>query len=210
MGTNTKSGAAGLRKTNKSRREEYSEATRLALVEAARSEFAAKGYLTTSVDTLVTRARVTKGALYHHFKDKKALFEAVLIEMQVEAMSEVWRQANAENDSWDRMKAGIAQFLQCCLEPSYRQVVILDGPSVLGFKRWRQIDQEYPVGLMLKGVNELAAVGEIDVRSADTLGSMLSAAVCEASFLVAESSDRKKAEKNVWRIMSQMLEAFRK
>jgi AcrR family transcriptional regulator len=98
----------------KSRREEYSETTRQALLTAARDLFTAEGYQQTGIEAIANAARVTRGAFYHHFEDKKALFEALVIALQSEAVGTVSARARLKTDAWERVREGIDAFLEVC------------------------------------------------------------------------------------------------
>src|SRR5215470_19338282 len=102
-----------MRKTDspRSRREEYSEATRQALLDAGREAFARSGYQAAGIEAISRFARVTRGAFYHHFEDKKALFDAVVVAMQAEAVATVNAKSRVQRKTWDRMFAGIDAYL---------------------------------------------------------------------------------------------------
>lgn len=191
------------------RREEYSDATRQALLDAGKQQFLSAGYQNASIEAVVRDARVTRGALYHHFKDKKALFEAIVIKMQQEINELILERASRENGSWEKMNAGIDRFLDCCLEPAYRQIVILDAPSVLGSARFREIDQEYPQGLLKANIEALAEEGMIETSSEVILSQILGACICEVSFVVAEAENATNAKKEAWKIINNITSSFR-
>src|SRR5437763_12262219 len=103
----------------RTRREEYTEATRQALLAAGRDAFAREGYQAAGIETISRAARVTRGAFYHHFEDKRALFDGVVVAMQVEAATRIEATARTERKIWDRLSAGIDAYLDVCLEPAY-------------------------------------------------------------------------------------------
>ena len=124
----------------RTRRQRYSDSTKRALVDVAEKLFTEHGYSATSLDAIVAGADVTKGALYHHFSGKDALFRAAYDAVLAEAVSAVMTAALAATDPWGAVRAGLSAFLDACLEPSFRRIVILnlDGSSRLspsGF-RW--------------------------------------------------------------------------
>src|SRR5262245_66667501 len=121
------------------RREEYIEATRTALLDAAATAFAARGFARTSVDDIVRRARVTKGALYHHFKDKTAVFEAVFCQIEETLVRRVGEVSEKYTDPWERVEAGFGALLDAALEPKTRRIVFEEAPVALGWTRWRAI-----------------------------------------------------------------------
>lgn len=123
------------------RRQQYSASTRQALVDVAEGLFATQGYAATPLDQVVAGARVTKGALYHHFSGKQALFEAVFGGVEATAGRAIQTALDAEEDPWDKADAGVRAFLEAVQRPDYRRVVVLDGPSVLGIERFREHEE---------------------------------------------------------------------
>ncbi|MCU1451665.1 MAG: tetC2 [Acidimicrobiales bacterium] len=108
------------------------EATRTLLIEVARKNFTEHGYAATSIDDIIQEAGVARGALYHHFSGKEALFRAVYEAVEGEVVTRVMEAAASQASSpWDAVRAGLSAFLDACLEPSFRRIVILDSVSVL-------------------------------------------------------------------------------
>src|SRR6266540_224128 len=116
----------------RSRREEYSDLTRRALLDSAASLIAERGYAGTSLEEVTARARVTKGALYHHFRGKRALFEAVFDAKELETIGRVTAALREQEDPIDNVRAGLAVFPMACPAPRYQQIVQQGGPSTLG------------------------------------------------------------------------------
>src|SRR5437763_16033209 len=110
------------------------EATRSLLIDVARQNFTEHGYAATSIDDIIQEAGVARGALYHHFPGKEALFRAVYEAVEGEVVARVMQAAAAESSPWDAVRAGLATFLDACLEPSFRRIVVLDSVSVLQSK----------------------------------------------------------------------------
>lgn len=117
--------------TTKGLRARQAEATRELLVATARQLFTERGYPATSIDDIVQRAGVAKGSLYHHFDGKEAIFRAAYESVQAEAVASVMAAATAAGEPWAAVRAGLAAFLDACLEPSFRRIVVLDSISVL-------------------------------------------------------------------------------
>ena len=117
-------------------RERQAEATRQLLISVARELFAERGYAATSVEEIIQRAGVARGALYHHFAGKDALFRAVYEEVQTETASRVVAAALAGPEPWQGVRAGLGAFLDACLEPEFRRVVVLDSVPVLSQDVW--------------------------------------------------------------------------
>jgi AcrR family transcriptional regulator len=194
----------------KSRREEYSEATRQALLDAGRAAFAKSGYQAASMEAISRAARVTRGAFYHHFADKKALFEAVVVAMQAEAASRVEAAAKTERKIWNRLSTGIDAYLDVCEEPIYARIVIQEAPSVLGETRYREIEEQYPTALLIATLRALKRDGELDVEDPDLLGRMIDAMICKIGLLLPRSDNSKKLRRDGHRIVATVLEAFRR
>ncbi|HEX9966309.1 MAG TPA: helix-turn-helix domain-containing protein, partial [Solirubrobacterales bacterium] len=166
---------------------ERSQATRGALVAAARRLFAERGYAGVGTEEIVRAAGVTRGALYHHFADKRDLFEAVYEQLEADLTERIASGALAANaDSpLAAMRAGAAMFLRACTEPEAQQIALLDGPAVLGWDRWREIGAEHGLGLIeatLRAAIEADAIPRQPVRP---LAHVLMGALDEAALLVA-------------------------
>jgi len=110
------------------------EATRSLLIEVARQNFTEHGYAATSIDDIIQQAGVARGALYHHFSGKEALFRAVYETVEGEVVARVMEAAASQASPWDAVHAGLSAFLDACLEPAFRRVVVLDSVSVLQSK----------------------------------------------------------------------------
>jgi len=123
------------------RRAQYSASTKRALLDVAQDLFTEHGYAATSLDAIVAGAQVTKGALYHHFAGKQALFEAVFERVEHQASKAVHDQIKGEQDPWLQARAGLRAFLEAVRQPTYRRVVIQDGPGVLGYERFREQEE---------------------------------------------------------------------
>src|SRR6187401_185100 len=124
-----------------SRRAQYSASTKRALVDAALAQFSEKGYVATSLDAIVSAAAVTKGALYHHFTGKQALFEAVFERVEAQAAQEIAVAAKGVEDPWEKSITGLRGFLAVVQDPTYRRVVMQEGPAVLGYERFREHEE---------------------------------------------------------------------
>lgn len=194
----------------KSRREEYSEATRDALIAAGRDLILERGYGQTRIEAIARAARVTRGAFYYHFKDKTALFDAVVVQLQVDAMARITRQARAEPDPWRQLRTGLDAYLDACTEPAYRQIVIQDAPGVLGDARYREIDEANALGLLIAELAALKQAALIQSADVDLLGRMIAAAVCEVALLLSTAERPDKLKQSASDAIGRMLEGFRR
>jgi AcrR family transcriptional regulator len=189
---------------------ERSEATRTALVEAARPLFAERGYAAVGTEEIVRAAGVTRGALYHHFDGKLRLFEAVYVQIEVELAERI--AAGALNTGagapLDAMRAGAEMFLQACTEREVQQIALLDGPSVLGWDRWREIGAEHGLGLIEATLQAAIDAGEIAEQPVRPLAHVLMGALDEAAMLVARAEDPEAARAEVGRTIDTLLGAL--
>lgn len=118
-------------------RERQAEETRHLLISIARDLFTERGYAATSIEDIVQRAGVARGALYHHFSGKDALFRSVYETVQAEVATRVMAAAGlAMSEPWAAVRAGLSAFLDACLEPTFRRVVVLDSVAVLQQDAW--------------------------------------------------------------------------
>jgi AcrR family transcriptional regulator len=120
----------------KTLRERQAEATRQLLVSVARERFTEQGYAATSIEEIIKGAGVARGALYHHFPGKDALFRAVYDEVQTEVATRVVATAVSAQEPWEGVRAGLGAFLDACLEPSFRRIVVMDSVPVLSQDVW--------------------------------------------------------------------------
>jgi AcrR family transcriptional regulator len=127
--------------------EERSRSTRAALVATARGLFAERGYAQVPAEEIVTAAGVTRGALYHHFSDKRGLFRAVFEELEGEMTAEVAGAIAAAPDRSSGMVVGLARFLDVCQRPEVVRIALTDAPAVLGWGTWRAIESRHGLGL---------------------------------------------------------------
>jgi AcrR family transcriptional regulator len=196
-------------KAFRGRREEYTEATRQALLAAARNAFATDGYQAAGIEEISRAARVTRGAFYHHFEDKKALFEAVVTALQAEASDKIEKRARTKKDIWDRLAVGIDVYLDVCLEPAYARIVVQEAPIVLGNKRFREIEESYPMALLEATLRALKERGQLRFGDIGLLCRMIDAMICKVALLLPEASDPKALRRQGKELVDTLLEAYR-
>jgi len=197
-------------KTMKSRRDGYTEATHQALLAAGRQAFTREGYQAAALEAISRSAQVTRGALYHHFADKQALFDAVVSEMQAEAAAKIAARAKSHKAIWDRLGAGIDAFLDVCLEPDYAQIVIRDAPAVLGAKRYSEIEEAYPMALLAATLEALKRRGELDFDDIDLLCRMIDALICKVALMLPASKDPKGVRARGQDVIARLLKSYRR
>lgn len=181
-------------------------ATRAILLKEARSIFASAGYESASTEEIVKRAKVTRGALYHHFRDKRALFEAVVEEVAREIAGAIDDRAEPAPDPLQALIEGTRGFLDACLDPAVRRIYLIDAPAVLGWHRWREIDTPHGVRTLREGVTAVLAARPDQGLGVEPITFLLSGAFNEAALWVAEAKDEKAARREMDRTLVQLLE----
>jgi AcrR family transcriptional regulator len=189
----------------KSSRAVQAEATRAALVAAARKLFVEKGYFATGTEEIVAASGVgTRGALYHHFGDKRALFQAVFEEVE-EGLLAAAGSAEEVGDALGRLRSGLLRFLDASLTPEVQRILLIDGPAVLGWRTWRELEGRYGVGA-IHGLLERAVLdGSLPAQPLIVLAHVLLAAVDEAALVIADSPDPISAREQGIAAISQLL-----
>ncbi len=173
------------------RRKSYPESTKDALIDVAETLFTEHGYAGASLDAIVAGAEVTKGALYHHFSGKQAVFEAVFERIDERCSAAIHDATDAEDDPWEKAQAGLRTFLQIVQQPAYRRVVIQDAPSVMGYERFReQADRSTFVNVTEIMETVLSAGGwDVDADMLDTFSQVFFGALSAAGGSVVQSDD---------------------
>jgi AcrR family transcriptional regulator len=194
----------------KSLKDEHAEATRAALVSSARELFARHGYSAVSVVQIVEGARVTRGALYHHFPDKRELFAAVCEQIQGEVSDRVNDAMDKErDDSWQALVTVLEVFLDASLEPDVQQVLEVDAPAVLGTERLHALDAQHGFGLLVRGLTQAVEAGVIERQPVEPLAHLLLGALMEASTVIARSEEPEQARARLFVGLQQMASGFR-
>jgi AcrR family transcriptional regulator len=189
---------------------DQSEATRAALVQAARELFAARGYADVATEEIVRAAGVTRGALYHHFAGKKQLFEAVYEEVERGLVEQIATSAIASaGDPLEALHAGAQAFLDACEDPAVRRIALLDAPSVLGWERWREIGLRYGFGLVQGTVQAAMDAGLIDRQPVTPLSHLLLGAIDEGAMLIARAHDDGETRAQVGASVTRFLDTLR-
>lgn len=206
MNVKGKDQKAGERRTQVER----SEATRAALIAAARPLFAEHGFAAVGTEQIVRAAGLTRGALYHHFDDKRDLFEAVYEQIEAELTERITQGAFAANATvpLEALRAGAEMFLRACTEPEAQQITLLDGPSVLGWERWREIGADHGLGLIEATLQAAVDAGEISAQPVRPLAHVLLGALDEAAMLVARADDPERMRVEVGHTLDSLMAAL--
>jgi len=187
-------------------RAHQAEATRRALLSAARRLFGQRGYHMVGVRDVTANAGVTRGALAHHFGGKEELFLAVFEEVEREVAKGAAHQEGVSGsaNAWFRFRAGVEFYLDASLRPDVQRISLIDGPAVLGWARWRALEEDYYLGAMIHFLQRAVDEGAIRPQPIETLAHMIFGSVTESALVIAHSDDpsRRRAE------VTKVLDAF--
>jgi len=184
-------------------------ATTEAILTAARRLFGTKGFAATTMDEIADGARVAKGAVYHHFKTKEAVFEAVFDQVSGDLVVEIDRAARAEKDELAAMVAGTQHYFATTAKGPMGQIILRDGPAVLGWERWREIDAQHFGGKLPRAISAAMEAGLIARQPVEPLARLLLGAVTEAAVACAGRADIAKAGAEYARAFKSLIEALR-
>ena len=187
--------------------QERTEATTTALITAARELFAEDGYAATSLDAVVAKAGVTKGALYHHFSGKRDLFAAVFAGEQVRLSEAIVAAYQRKKDPWKAFEEACASFIVACQEPGVQRIFLLDAPSALGWETIRRLESG-SLQMMEQGIERAIEAESIDPRPVEPLAHLLFGAICESAMVVARAPDQEAALTEALAELSRMLRAL--
>ena len=192
----------------KSKKAIQGEATRSALLAAARNLFGKQGYAATSTEEIVAQAGVTKGALYHHFPDKESLFRVVFEQVQREVSDKAVVEF-LQPDSWAALVAGCRLWIDAHLDPGVRQIVLSDARGVLGWDVARAVETRFSAVALRGALRKGMHAGVIERRPLRPLALMLTGALSEACLYVAESEDPDLAREEVGALVVDLLSGIR-
>src|SRR3954454_3010188 len=191
------------------RRESEAQATRDALIRGALELFTERGYAEVGTEEIVARAKVTRGALYHHFADKRDLFRAVFERVEGDLMERIGATMEVAEDPWGLMVAGMRAFLDACEEPAVKQISLSDAPAVLGWEEWREIDNRHGLGLTRAALQGAVDSGSIRPIAVEPMAHLFVAALSEAAFVIAHAAQPRKARAEVEEALVQLVEGLR-
>jgi len=194
------------------RRDEHVADTRQALVDAARTLFTEQGYAATGTEEIVAAARVTRGALYHHFHDKTDLFRAVMEQIAREVAehlidAELSRPAApSPADAWEEVRDGLRAFLDLCVvTDDFQRIVLVEGPAVLGHEAWDQLVARHGSNLLSEWLSRAVEQGRIAPLPIEPLTRLLIAMISESSLYIARAADRPAARAAMGTVLDRLL-----
>ena len=182
--------------------------TRAALVAAGRQLFGQRGFAETSVDEIARQARVTTGALYHHFPTKAALFEAVFEQLHGEILEASGRTAAGARDEVEFLARGFEAFLDVILEPAAQRILVTDAPAVLGLARFTELDEKFAFTAIADRLRVARDAGRLRVDDPDTLARLFLGALTRGSMLIAASGQPKATRNDVARTVRALLQGL--
>ena len=193
---------------------EQSEATRTALLQAARELFSEHGYAGTATEDIAQRAGVTRGALYYQFGDKSGLFQAVFEDLNLhiatQVVSAIQSSREERGDLWDQIvRAGTEAYLDACLDPAVRRITSIEAPAVLGWEKYRNLDEKYGLSLIRGALQELMDVGLIAPQPIEPLAHLVLSAVVEAAMYIARADDMATTRKEMRASLEHLLDGLR-
>jgi AcrR family transcriptional regulator len=171
--------------------------TRAALLRVGRELFAERGYAGVGTEEIVARAGVTRGALYHHFADKRDLFRAVHEELEAELVGGIAERIGGIEDPWELILTGVRAFLDACTDPAIMRVSLQDAPAVLGWREWREISERHGMGLVSFGLQNAMDRGVLTPRPVRPLAHLLMGAMSEAAMVIVNADDPRAAREEV-------------
>ncbi|MBR0755218.1 TetR/AcrR family transcriptional regulator [Bradyrhizobium jicamae] len=188
---------------------ERREKTQAAIIKAAKRIFGERGFAAATMDDIAGAARVAKGAVYHHFTTKEALFEAVFEQTSLELVADLDRISRAEKDPLAAMAAGTQGYFAACSRGATGQIILRDGPAVLGWERWREIDARHFGGKFPRALAAAMDAGVIAKQPIEPLARLLLGAVTEAAVAVSAGPDIGKVGTDYARAFRSLLDALR-
>jgi AcrR family transcriptional regulator len=185
-------------------KEETNETIRK-LIEVARVHFTEHGYADSALENIVSDAELTRGALYHHFRSKKGLFQAVVETVQKEVAEQVETEAAKSEDVWEQLFLGCRAFVSAAVEPRNKRILLLDGPAVLGWETWRAMDEENSMRLLREQLLIIQQHGYLEGVSIEAMTHFLSGALNESALWIAQKPDGRQALKETDKIVAVLL-----
>ncbi len=179
------------------------------LIEGARGCFTEHGYADAALEDIAAAAELTRGALYHHFKNKKGLFHVVLERVQKDIAERVETEASKSEDVWEQLHLGCLAFVAAAVEPQNRRIMLVDGPAVLGWETWRMMDAQHSMRLLRGQLQIMEAQGRLQQVSIEAMTHCLSGALNESALWIAQKPDFEQALAETAIIIANMLNGFR-
>lgn len=182
------------------------ELTQKTLRKHARKLFTQKGYAAANTGELVQRARMTKGALYHHFANKRELYLAVVEDLEQELVERLEAAGAAQRDPWDRLRAMCQAYIDACADPALARILVLEAPVVLGWKTWCNLEQKYEVAALARCLKD---TGLHLKEPAETLAQVILGALTTGARVIATAANPDAARIEIEKTMDRLLTGLR-
>jgi AcrR family transcriptional regulator len=186
------------------------EDPRAALIAHARALFAERGFAGTATEDIVIAAGITRAALHHHFADKEDLFRAVFEELSGEVVERIDGAIALAKNGGNALRLGCHARLDACLDPAVQRILLLDGPSVLGWEEWRRLDARYGMHSLRAALDAAMIAGAIPRQPVGPLALLLTGALNEAALDIATAPDRRAARRAVGKALDLLLDGLRR
>ena len=172
---------------------ERGKATRAQLIDVATRLFASRGYDGTSIEAVLAESGASRGSLYHHFNGKEALFLAVMEDAGARATRPTSEAMRSAADPLAALRIGCLAWIRLACDPLVRQIMLIDAPAVLGWQRWRELDEQGPLGVIRGLLADAAEAGRIESRHVDAFAHIVLAALNELALMITRADNRAEA-----------------
>ena len=188
--------------------QERSETTKAAAIAAARSIFAERGFEAASIDEITKQAGISKGALYHHYRDKTEILAAAYEDLERELTDHIATVASKHRDPIRSLRAGCHAFVDACTDPATRRLALIDAPAGLGWQRWREIDAQHGFGLLRFGLQAAADAGRIRPERIESRAHFLLAVMMEGALLIGAADNPKAVSRDIARLIDEHIDGL--
>ncbi|MFS0868673.1 TetR/AcrR family transcriptional regulator [Paenibacillus xylanilyticus] len=178
------------------------------LIQVARKHFTERGYAESPMEEIVADANLTRGALYHHFGNKRGLFQAVLESIHEEIGERVEAEASQSVDPWEQLDFGCRAFIKAAIEPRIRRILLIDGPAVLGWETWRQLDEKNSMRHLRDQLRLMQDQGFLKPVPLEALTHFISGALNESALWIAQNQNEGSFEETM-SVISLFLKGFK-
>lgn len=179
------------------------------LLEIARSHFTEYGYANAALESIVHEAKLTRGAVYHHFRSKKELFRVVLEDVQREVAERVEEEASTSEVSWQQLYLGCRAFIMAAVEESNRRIMLIDGPAILGWETWREMDKNHSMRLLKEQIDMMQKIGDFRTVPLDVVTHFISGGLNEMALLLANEDVNPKTLDETMKVLTVFLDGFK-
>lgn len=179
------------------------------LIDIARIHFTEYGYVNAALESIVHEANLTRGAVYHHFRSKMDLFRSVLEDVQREIAERVEQEASKHEDSWQQLYFGCRAFMIAAVEERNRRIMLIDGPAILGWETWREMDKNHSMRLLRAQLDTMQKQGDFQVIPLDALTHFISGGLNEMALWLATPSAQPKTLDETMQVLTAFLDGFK-